>query len=329
MLKGLVVFIFSIFFTYILIRLAPKLGTIDLPNSRRLNKSPVPSAGGLAILLTWYSGLIYIHFFGHIDTNLFWALISGLLLAVVGFMDDIFGLKPGIRILAQIISTFSALYFLGGLTHLDLGFTIIKSKWILTAISFIGIIWCINLYNFMDGMDGYAGLEIVFMMFFLNLFTGASYNLLLLAATAGFLVWNWPPAKIYMGDTGSTVLGFTIGVLLVRYQNTDQLNLISGLIPFALFWFDATITLLRRVKRKENITEAHKKHAYERLIQSGLSHKRILLIGLVINSLLFALAYLAIEYKAYVLGFFLLAVILLFIYTKWADSRYPFDKEEV
>lgn len=132
-----------------------------------------------------------------------------------------------------------------------------------------------------------------------------------------------------MGDTGSTVLGFTIGVLLVRYQNTDQLNLISGLIPFALFWFDATITLLRRVKRKENITEAHKKHAYERLIQSGLSHKRILLIGLVINSLLFALAYLAIEYKAYVLGFFLLAVILLFIYTKWADSRYPFDKEEV
>lgn len=324
MLIGLLIFICSILITYLLISISPLIGTIDKPNERRQNKVPVPSAGGLAILLTWYSGLVYIYFFRSIDTHLFYGLLSGLILVVIGLLDDIFEIKPVWRLIAQAVSTILGLYFIGGLSVLDFGFFVITNQWVLSIFAFIGIMWVINLFNFLDGIDGYAGMEIVFFVFFLYFFAGASYSLLLAAATAGFLVWNWPKAKIFMGDVGSTTIGFTIGLLMIHYQNTSQINLFVSLIAFALFWFDATYTLFKRWRNKEKLTLAHKKHVYQRMVQSGFSHQKTLLIGIGINMILLVLALGAYKKPEFMLLFFIGAVLLMYILARWVNKRKAF-----
>jgi Fuc2NAc and GlcNAc transferase len=310
-----------------MIRIAPILGNVDLPNARRQNSSAIPTAGGIAIAITWYIGIFYLLFTDSIDSSLVKALLSGLILVIVGLIDDIFEVKPIIRIITQIVSVSLALFFLGGLNSLDFGFTEITLSILWTPLAFLGILWMINLYNFMDGIDGFAAMETVFISLFFFLFAGASYNLLLLAAVLGFLIWNWPKAKIYMGDTGSTLIGFTIGVLLVRYQNTGQINLFVGLIPLTIFWFDASLTLFRRWRNKEKLTEAHKKHAYQRLVQSGFSHQSVVLWSIVVNSILFALAYGAFVWPRFVLLFFTVALVLLYGITRWVDGKKKFEVE--
>jgi Fuc2NAc and GlcNAc transferase len=233
--------------------------------------------------------------------------------------------KPIIRIIAQMISVALALFFLGGMHSVGFGFTEISLPFLWTPLAFLGIIWMINLYNFMDGIDGFAAMETVFISLFLFLFAGASYNLLLLAAVLGFLIWNWPKAKIYMGDTGSTLIGFTIGVLLVRYQNTGQMNLFVGLIPLSIFWFDASLTLFRRWRNGEKLSEAHKKHAYQRLVQSGFSHQKVVIYSIVVNLILFALAYGAFVWPKFVLVFFGVVILMLYGITRWIDKRKAFE----
>ncbi|MCD6180050.1 MAG: glycosyltransferase family 4 protein [Bacteroidales bacterium] len=310
-----------------MIRISPFLGNVDRPNSRRQSSSVMPTAGGIAIAGTWYIGIFYLLYIGSINSALVKALLSGLILVVVGLVDDIFEIKPGIRIVAQIISVGLALYFLGGLNYVDFGFTETRFSILLTPLAFLGILWMINLYNFMDGIDGFAALETAFISLFLFLFAGASYNLLLLAAILGFLIWNWPKAKIYMGDTGSTLIGFTFGVLLIRYQNTGQLNLFTALIPISLFWFDASLTLFRRWRNKEKLSVAHKKHAYQRLVQSGFSHQKVVLWSLMVNGILFALAWGAYTFPKFVLLFFGVALVLLYGITRWVDKRKAFKKK--
>jgi Fuc2NAc and GlcNAc transferase len=325
MLTGFYVFLFSIAITYLMIRISPFLGNVDLPNSRRQSSSVTATAGGIAIAITWYIGIFYLLFTGSIDSSLVKALLSGLILVIVGLMDDIFEVKPVFRIIAQIISVFMALFFLGGLNSLGFGFSEIGLSILWTPLAFLGILWMINLYNFMDGIDGFAATETVFISLFFFLFAGARYNLLLLAAVLGFLVWNWPKARIYMGDTGSTLIGFTIGVLLVRYQNTGQMNLFVGLIPLSIFWFDASLTLFRRWRNKEKLSEAHKKHAYQRLVQSGFSHQKVVLWSIVVNGILFALAWGAFLWPSFVLVFFGVAILMLYGITRWIDKRKNFE----
>ncbi len=310
-----------------MIKAAPLLGNLDKPNARRQSKVAVPNAGGIAIAITWYIGIFYLLFIGTINSALVKALLSGLILVIIGLVDDIFEVKPIIRLIAQIISVGLALFFLGGLNTVGFGFTEISLSILWTPLAFLGILWMINLYNFMDGIDGFAAMETVFISLFFFLFAGASYNLLLFAAVLGFLIWNWPKAKIYMGDTGSTLIGFTIGVLLVRYQNTGQMNLFVGLIPLSVFWFDASLTLFRRWRNKEKLSEAHKKHAYQRLVQSGFSHQKTLVYGILLNVFLFALAFGAIKFPKYILFFFVSAILIAYLVTKLIDKRIPFPKD--
>lgn len=309
-----------------MIKIAPLLGNLDRPNGRRQSNVSVPTAGGIAIAITWYIGIFYLLFIGSINSALVKALLSGLILVIIGLLDDIFELKPIIRIIAQMISVGLALFFLGGLNSLNFGFAESQLSILWSPLAFLGILWMINLYNFMDGIDGFAAMETVFISLFFFLFAGASYNLLLLAAALGFLIWNWPKAKIYMGDTGSTLIGFTIGVLLVRYQNTGQMNLFVGLIPLSIFWFDASFTLFRRWRNKEKLSEAHKKHAYQRLVQSGFSHQKVVLWSVVVNGILFVLAWGAYTWPKLVMLFFVFALGLLYGITRWIDGRKAFEK---
>ena len=321
----LVVFVTSFLLTWVVKFLLIKKNIIDIPNERSSHTNPTPRGGGIAIVITWFMGLLYLFIYKQIQSDLFFALLSGLILVFVGILDDIYDLKPVIRMIAQILSAALALYFIGGVKTLDLGFATVKSIWLLSFLAIIGIVWFINLFNFLDGIDGYAGMEAVFISLALYFFTSQNYYLILVAAVLGFLIWNWQPAKIFMGDVGSTLLGFNFGILAIYEQNKNYISIIVFLIISSLFWFDATYTLFRRWKNKEQLSKAHKKHAYQRIVQAGFSHQKTVLFAILINIFNFTLAYFAYIYNEYRILFLLVNIICLYIITKIIDKNKSFN----
>lgn len=305
--------------TWIVKKIALKKSIIDRPNERSSHKTPTPRGGGLAIAISWFLCLFYLFLTDNIQCTLFYALSPGLILIAIGLLDDIYDISPRIRFLAQILVATISLYFLNGITKVNLGYFEINSVWILTPIAFVGIIWFINLYNFLDGIDGYAASETIFIA--LAFYTIYNENILLFLAAAvfGFIIWNWQPAKIFMGDVGSTLLGFNIIIITLYYQNTTSVSILSLLLLSSLFWFDATLTLIRRIRKKEKVTEAHKKHAYQRIVQYGFSHQKTVLLGMLINLILYSLAILSC-YNKFVIFPFILGLVLLYLITFIIDK---------
>ncbi len=318
------IFFFSFLLTLIVRKIALKKKIIDIPNERSSHSIPTPRGGGIALVLAWYIGLVYELFFNELELNLFLALLSGLIIVIVGLLDDIMDLSPRIRITAQSLASAIALFFIGGLSSIDFGFYRFENIYILTPLAFAGIVWMINLFNFLDGIDGYIGAETFFI--FIAIFAVFNDNIALLfaLATLGFILWNWQAAKIFMGDVGSTLIGFNVAVFAIYYQNTNEISIISMLILSSIFWFDATWTLVRRFRNKENITKAHKKHAYQRIVQSGFSHQKTVIITICLNIINFILFYFAYKYDKYLLVFFFCSVVLSYIFIKYADRRKKF-----
>ncbi len=313
-------FILSFTLTYVFRKVAIKKSIMDIPNERSSHTIPTPRGGGLAIVVSWFIGLIILYISGEIETKLFYALFSVIPLVIIGLMDDIFSLSPIIRFSIQMFTAALALYFLGGVDELDFGFYIFKNKYILTLLFFIGAVWFINLYNFLDGIDAYASLQAIFMGLALFIFTGDSVLLILVASVLGFLFWNWPKAKIFMGDVGSTMLGFTLFVLGVYFNNNESFNFVNWLIISSIFWFDATITLIIRFKNKEKLSLPHKKHAYQRIVIYGYSHKKTVLIASVINLLILGIVILFEKVDTYglLISFVLVILICSIIYWRIA-----------
>ena len=183
------------------------------------------------------------------------------------------------------------------------------------------IVWFINLYNFLDGIDGYAGTEAVFLGVAGFLVFGGAHFLILIAAVLGFLVWNWHKAKIFMGDVGSTLLGYNVAIFTIYYANQESSNLWVWIMLFGVFWFDATLTLFRRYRNGEKLSQAHKKHAYQRLSQSGLTHDKVVIMSIFINLILFALVYF-IPNKLFA---FIISLIVLYTVMKFVDSKKDFS----
>ncbi len=149
---------------------------------------------------------------------------------------------------------------------------------------------------------------------------GDDHFLVLIASVLGFLIWNWHKAKIFMGDVGSTLLGYTVAIFTIYYANQDSSNLWIWIILFGLFWFDATLTLIRRYRNGEKLSQAHKKHAYQRLNQSGWAHNKVVLFSILVNLVLFSLVYL-IPNK--LIAFFI-SLVVLYGVMKYVDSKKGF-----
>lgn len=315
----------SFLFTALVHRYAIRKSIFDIPNDRSSHTIPTPRGGGLAVAIAWFTGLIVLFLNGKVETSLFYALLAGLPLSLIGFADDVFHLKPGIRFLIQFLSAGTALWFLKGLQVFPFPLGQLQILWVLIPLAFIAIIWSVNLFNFLDGIDGYIGSEVVFIGLAAYILTGDQVGLLLASATFGFLIWNWPKAKIFMGDVGSTLLGFSVAVLAVYHQNMQMSSLWVWLILTSVFWFDATVTLVRRFINKEKLSEAHRKHAYQRIVQSGFSHRNTVIWSIAINLFGLILAYFAHAYADFA-GLFLLAdlAILLFV-LKYIDKRKAFE----
>jgi Fuc2NAc and GlcNAc transferase len=311
--------------TYIVRQISIKISIMDEPNERSSHTIPTPRGGGLAIAAVWFLAVLLLYLNGVIETELFYALLSGLILVVISYIDDILNISYAVRLIFQIISIAIGIYFLGGLESLDVGFFQIEQPVILSVLAGIALLWFINLYNFIDGIDGYAAVETIFISVAIFIIAGNFYVLFLGAAVLGYLYWNFARKKIFMGDVGSTLLGYTLGIIAIHESNQGELPVLVFAILSSLFWFDATITLFRRAKNKEKLTEAHKKHAYQRFVQGGYSHKQTVLYSIIINLVLFGIAYLATIYTSFIIPFLLLNLIFLYLLVRKVDTIKPFE----
>ena len=316
--------IVSFALTMVIMKFSLKRNILDIPNERSSHTLPTPRGGGLAIVISWYLGISILFFCGEVSSNLYFALLSGIFLAIISLIDDIFTIKPAIRLFIQSITVVISFVLLKGIEPFIFHNTGIILRIILYSITIIGMIWFINLYNFLDGIDGYASIETICIGLALFLFTGNNINLLLIASVAGFLIWNWPKAKIFMGDVGSTQLGFIIAVLGIYFHNEHKISIIYWLILTAPFWFDATLTLYRRWRNKEILSQAHRKHIYQRLVQSGFSHLQVDILLFIFNVVLIVAVYFSSKHNSMQIPLLILTMASMYIVTIYADKRKPF-----
>lgn len=297
------VFLLSYWTTRFLCSPNSKLYLLDHPNKRSLHAFPIPRTGGLAILASFGVGLfilLVLNEAGCLQSNtlsnsktdvgsgtIF--LITGIafVLALVSFWDDRAGLAPGVRFVvhglcAAGIVWWSRMTIDGVAVPL---FGTFSLGWLAVPFTILFIMWMSNLYNFMDGMDGFAGGMTVLGFGFLSplAWTGghlsiATLSLLIVGATAGFLLFNMPPARIFMGDVGSVPLGFLAGVLAVIGVHDGLFDIWVPVLIFSPFVVDATVTLARRLIRGEIIWLAHREHYYQRLVLSGWGHRKTVLV---------------------------------------------------
>jgi len=321
----ILVFLSSFLCTAIVRKIAIRKSIIDYPNERSSHTIPTPLPGGLAIVVVWYAYLIFGYNVGLVNAKLFFALLPGILLVVIGFFDDLKGLSPYFRIVIHFIVAISAFFILGEINNIDLGVLVIHSNWLISILVVIGIVWWINIFNFLDGIDGYLGSEGLFI--FLSFFVLVSdfSSVVMAVCILGFLIWNWPKAKIFCGDLGSTLIGYTVAVYAIYFQNTKSLSLLIPIMLCGLFWMDATVTLIRRIINREKLILPHKKNACQRLNQAGFSHKKILLMGWVINILLFILSFASFHNMKYLPYLFLAHTIVVYTFIRYADRKKKFE----
>ncbi len=313
-------FSLTFFYRYFALRLK----ILDIPNNRSSHSSPVPRGGGLAIIFCWYAVIVYLYVNNLLEKNLFFAFASGLILAVISLLDDLFSIKPIIRLLTQLVTATLAVYFINGITFIDISGWIISNDIILTPLLIFSIVWFINLYNFLDGIDGYASIEAISVALVIYLFTGNLLLLIFASCVAGFLFWNWPKAKIFMGDVGSTQLGYVLIIMGIYFNNKGEFDFMNWLLISSPFWFDATLTLFRRWRKGERIDQPHKKHAYQRLVQSGYSHLKVDLLLICLNFLIGLTILFIDRFKYLQLPISLIIIIFLYLLTRIIDRKVPF-----
>ena len=295
-----------------------------IPNERSLHDLPTPKGGGIAIVLTWYTGITILFLCGIIERNLFFALLSGIFLAIVSLIDDLNGLKPVIRLIIQFLTAILAFFFLGGLRPLIMPLINFNYDFLVYPAAIFGMVWFINLFYFMDGVDGFASTEAIIICSVLFIVSGNLINLLLISCVFGFLFWNWPKAKIFMGDVGSTQLGFILVVLGIYFHNIYKFSILNWIMLSSPFWFDATLTLYRRWRNGEKLSEAHRKHVYQRIVQSGFSHLKVNIYLIAVNCFVVLMILIYREFKFLQIPLFFLTLLLYYRITRIVDKRMPF-----
>lgn len=298
LIRFFVIFVLSTGLLYLYRLFAIRHKIIDIPNHRSSHLEVTPRGGGLIFIFTWLSGLLYSLFNHELSYTVYQSFFYPvLLIAVVSYIDDYFDISRMTRFVVHVLASAIAIFIIYGF---ELREAFIPNMLIIGTLVFFSS-WSINLFNFMDGLDGFAAVQALFifvvtglLLYYENDDDLAYLSLLLAFSVLGFLVWNWPKAKIFMGDVGSTSLGLLIVIFSCSAYKRDTLSPLIYLILYLPFVFDATITMLRRMLNGEKWYHAHKSHAYQRLHAAGWSHQGVLfgLIGLGIsNTMLVLLAF--------------------------------------
>lgn len=287
----------SLLGTRVLIPLLGRAAVLDLPNERSSHARATPRGGGLAvvaaIVVTWAAVVVA----GFAPPRLTWVIACAVLLAAVSWLDDLRGLSPAPRLLAQIVAV-------------ALGCAALAPAWttapgwlpgpITAGAALVLWVWFANLFNFMDGIDGIAASEAAAIGIGLVLFAAfgighdparAVLAAVVAAAALGFLVWNWAPARIFLGDVGSVPVGYLLGYLLLDAAARGFWKL-AVILPL-YFLADATITLIRRLVRGEAVWRPHRQHFYQVAVQNGRSHAAVVLMVIAADAVLIGLGWAA------------------------------------
>ncbi len=281
--------------TGVLRRYALARSMMDIPNARSSHSIAMPRGGGVAIVLSFLLALPVLAMLGALSWQMTWALLgAGGGIAALGFLDDHGPIAARWRLLGHFAGAVWALYWLGGLPPLSFFGCSLNMGWLGHGLAAVYLVWLLNLYNFMDGIDGIASVEAISVCIGGALVAissvgdaGAAFllPLTLAAAVAGFFIWNFPPAKIFMGDAGSGFLGIMLGALSIQAAWIDAQWLWSWLILLGVFIVDATFTLFRRLLRGDKLYEAHRSHAYQYAARHYGRHLPVTMAVLLINVL--------------------------------------------
>jgi Fuc2NAc and GlcNAc transferase len=294
---------------------------LDIPNQRSSHQMPTPRGGGLGIVVAFTAASLMLFLGGSLDLAGFQALTAALLVAGIGFWDDHRHIPARWRFLVHMAAAVIALGLVQGFPLLVMGDWRIELGVFGYALGMAYLVWLLNLFNFMDGIDGIAASEAVFISGALTGFLGFIDNELALIALSlcfaslGFLLWNWPRAKIFMGDVGSGFLGFVLGLLTLMAGHQEPVYVYVGLILFAVFITDATVTLVRRYISGQKWYEAHCSHAYQHAARR-YGHLKVILAVWAINLFwLLPVASVVFRYPAYALPGLIMAYLPLIYVT--------------
>jgi Fuc2NAc and GlcNAc transferase len=266
---------------------------LDIPNPRSSHSTPTPRGGGVAMVAVVLAGILVGVAGGWIRGSIALALVpSGAAVALVSWLDDRRGTPQWVRLLVHVGSAAWVVYCFGPVEALDAGGTL-RLGFLGPVVTVLGIAWTANLFNFMDGIDGLAAGEAITVGFAAMLLCWRTGDLeptwlaaLVAVAAAGFLPWNWAPARVFMGDVGSVFLGFIFAALAVLTGQRGDIPATGWLVLLGVFILDATITLLRRIGQGERWFAAHRRHAYQRAVQAGLTHAQVSGTVMVVNGVL-------------------------------------------
>lgn len=330
----LTTFLTSLILTHLMIKISKNMNIMDIPNERSVHKKPTPLLGGIAIFLSFLFGFIL---FGNQNPLMISILIASFLILLLGIFDDIKPIKARYKFVIHILVALIVVFY-GGLklTHVDIFSLSLNFKWMSPYITILIIVGIINAVNLIDGLDGLcAGISSIYFLtigviaLILNKFNGLDIILsfIMLGSTLGFLVFNFPPAKIFMGDTGSTFLGLIISVIMLLGFKTVTLT--SLLIPLVLLILPITDTLfaiIRRALNKKPIGQADKEHIHHQLLKHLSTRKTILVIYVVdlifsVVSIFYAIG----KKKEMIIFYILLMFILLYLVFK---TNVIFKKKE-
>ena len=334
----LVTFFTSFFLVYIFKKVAIHVNAMDIPNERKIHTKPMPLLGGLGIFSSFLLGYIL---YGEVTTQMLSILIGSFMLVLIGFIDDINPVKAKYKLFVQIVSalvvvfygklSFNEISFLG--YHLDFGY--IGNS----LLSVLFIVAITNAINLIDGLDGLSSgissiyfLTIAIIAFILNRLGGLDVilSIIMLGATLGFLIHNFPPAKIFMGDTGSLFLGFMISVIaLLGYKVATFTSLLVPALILAIPIFDTLLAILRRIIKGQNIGVADKEHLHHQLLKMKYSPVKSILIIYFIDTLFAATSILLVLGDTQVaIGIYILLMILLLFVVLKTDVLFNHKKSK-
>ena len=267
---------------------ARRRAVLDVPDGRKQHDRPTPTGGGLAVAALCLGGLAGAGACGlvSLDRRIVGYLAAALLVASVSWIDDLRPLSSRFRLFVHVAAAVLVLAVATPWNRIDLP---VLGAWHLShwglAVGFVWLVGLTNAYNFIDGLDGLAGTGAALAAggwLVVAWLTGQPavglLAMLLLASTAGFLVHNWPPARIFMGDVGSTFCGFSLAAMGLLAADAEPRLAVTAVLFVWPFVFDAGLTFLRRVVRRENVFLPHRTHLYQRLAATGWPARRIVLL---------------------------------------------------
>ncbi|RAP38290.1 hypothetical protein DID80_02555 [Candidatus Marinamargulisbacteria bacterium SCGC AAA071-K20] len=286
MVMLLISFLMSLLIVRLIKVLCIKVRVFDVPNGRSSHKEPTALMGGIGFVLSFLFTLTFFPFFlfNNIQLNIF--LMSLGLISLIGLLDDLKGIKARLRLFIQIFAALGVTFSGIQLSTLQFPGWEINLSFLSVFLSVFFLVSTINIFNFMDGIDGYAGgvsligsLSLAWLGYIHNDPSFMMLMLLTAAVVSGFLVWNLPKASIFMGDVGSTFLGLLLGASSIYVSQFFMgISIVVPIIIFSVFLMDASVTMTGRLCRGQKFWQAHRSHFYQKLHQTGWSHTQVILL---------------------------------------------------